>query len=126
MNSFSDIYESQIKFQKRILAKRCNEKCEPSSIEECEECKQTILPVDSVDWFKYHCLAMTEEMGEVLTSDKRWKTHRNERYVRDEKLDELADVFITFMNMCIYSGFESHQIENAVKNKINQNNERLN
>ena len=44
---------------------------------------------------------MTEEMGEVLASDKRWKTHRKERYVREEKLDELADVFIT-ASICVF------------------------
>ena len=126
MDSFNKMYEDQINFQKKILSRRCNEKCEPFSYEECEECKQTCLPTDSVDWFKYHCLAMTEEMGEVLASDKRWKTHRNERYVREEKLDELADVFITALNMCIYSGYDSEDIVNAINKKIKENNERLN
>lgn len=83
------------------------------------------LPDDNVEWFKYHCIAMQEEMGEVLQADKRWKTHRNESFNPDEKLDELADVYITMMNMAIYSGYSSDMLEDAVLKKIRTNFRRL-
>ena len=64
---------------------------------------------------------MVEELGEVMKADKRWKTHRNHRYEPDEKLDEIADVFITAMNISIHSGFTAEDIEKAISNKIKEN-----
>jgi len=83
------------------------------------------LPVDDVKEFQYHMTAMTEELGEVLKADKRWKTHRNTTYNREEKLDELADCFITLMNLYIYSGFNTNDILDTVRDKIKINLERL-
>ena len=68
---------------------------------------------------------MVEEMGEVMKADKRWKTHRNFRYEKEEKLDEIADVFITAMNMAIHSGFTAEQMEEAISSKIKENYARL-
>lgn len=84
------------------------------------------LPYDIPTWYSYHMLAMMEELGEILKADKRWKTHRNERYVPAEKLDEIADVFITLMNICIFSNVDSATLVQAVENKIEQNIEKLN
>lgn len=111
--SFKQLFSEQIEFQNAVL-----NKCDSQN-------EDLVLPVDSVYWFKYHCLAMLEEMGEVLKADKRWKSHRNSRFEPEEKLDELADVFITTMNLCIFSGFTPEQVEQAVKNKIDENFERL-
>lgn len=111
-DSFSDIFDKQKNFQLCILKNKYD--------------SENDIPTDSVKWFSYHTLAMVEELGEVLKSDKRWKTHRNERYVKEEKLDELSDVFITFMNMCMYSGFSSDEIFEATKNKIKTNFSRFN
>lgn len=83
------------------------------------------FPCDSPVWFQYHVTAMAEELGEILKADKRWKTHRNERYERDEKLDELADIFITAMNIAMYSGFSSDDVTFAIKNKIEANSQKL-
>ena len=80
---------------------------------------------EDLEWIKYHCLAMVEEMGEVVKADKRWKTHRNERYVIDEKLDEIADVFITTMNIAMFSGFTADDIEKAIVSKIDENTKRI-
>lgn len=79
------------------------------------------LPADSVKWFQYHMLAMNEELGEVLKADKRWKTHRNIAYDKTNKLEELSDVFITLLNLSMYSGFSSEELFNAVANKIDEN-----
>lgn len=103
--NFKSSFNRQIKFQEEVTGAKC--------------------PGDSLEHFKYHALAMVEEMGEVMKSDKRWKTHRNERYEPDEKLDEIADVFITAMNIAIHSGFDAKTIEMAISNKISNNFERL-
>lgn len=107
--SFEELFNEQIEFQNSVL-----NKCDSQN-------EDLVLPVDSVYWFKYHCLAMLEEMGEVLKSDKRWKTHRNKRYEREEKLDEIADVFITAINLCIFSGFDSSVVLDAISNKVQEN-----
>ena len=60
-----------------------------------------------------------------MKADKRWKTHRNHRYEPEEKLDEIADVFITAMNIAIHSGFSDEDIEEAISNKISENYARL-
>ena len=95
--SFSELFKKQIDFQKSLLIRQGQI---PTS---------NALPVDDLNWFTYHSLAMIEEMGEVMKADKRWKTHRNCRYEKDEKLDEIADVFITAMNIAMYSGFSGMQ-----------------
>ena len=82
-------------------------------------------PGDNLPQFSYHIQAMVEELGEVMKADKRWKTHRNHRYEPEEKLDEIADVFITAMNIAIHSGFTAETIELAIASKIKENYERL-
>ena len=66
-----------------------------------------------------------EELGELMKSDKRWKTHRNARYEPEEKLDEIADVFITAMNISMYSGFSADEVAKAIAKKIAENTEKL-
>lgn len=78
-------------------------------------------PIDNTEWFKYHVAAMMEEMGEVLKADKRWKTHRNATYNPENKLEEIADVFITAMNLAIFSGFSAKMVWDAISAKISEN-----
>lgn len=111
--SVSELFEKQIDFQKSILAKQG------------EIFTANAIPTDNLQWFTYHCLAMIEEMGEVMKADKRWKTHRNYRFEREEKLDEIADVFITAINIAIYSGFSGNDIQEAIDKKICKNIERV-
>ena len=101
-NGFEKLFSSQVKFQERVTGLK--------------------LPGDNLHWFSYHIQAMVEELGEVMKADKRWKTHRNERFVSEEKLDEIADVFITAMNIAIHSGYTSEEVEEAVMLKISNNN----
>lgn len=103
--NFKNSYDNQIHFQEAITGVTC--------------------PGDNLHQFSYHIQAMVEELGEVMKADKRWKTHRNTRYEKDEKLDEIADVFITAINISIHSGFTAEEIENAISRKINENYERL-
>lgn len=83
--------------------------------------KEQHLPTDDLEWFGYHVKAMVEELGELLSADKRWKTHRNVKFEQENKLEELCDVFITAMNLCIFSGIEGNQLYFAIKDKIQKN-----
>lgn len=105
-NRLSYMFDAQVKFQKKNLS--------------C-----TNLPAYDKENYKYHLVAMLEELGEVLASDKRWKTHRNEKYDEKNKMEELADVLITFMNICIFSGFDIVDIMDVTGNKIIENMKRL-
>lgn len=113
-SSFIELYNKQIDFQQRILDEKVKEG-KPSFA----------LPQDDINWFTYHMRAMVEELGEVTKADKRWKTHRNENFNQEEKVDELADVFITAMNLAIYSGLSGQDMYNAIEEKIEENNERI-
>jgi NTP pyrophosphatase (non-canonical NTP hydrolase) len=79
------------------------------------------LPEDDNTWFMYHMNAMQEELGEVLKADKRWKTHRNAHFDPENKLEELADVFITAMNLVIFSGVKPSEFYAAVGTKLADN-----
>lgn len=103
--SFSTSYNNQVQFQEIITGHKC--------------------PNDNLSQFSYHVQAMVEEMGEVMKADKRWKTHRNYRFEPEEKLDEIADVFITAMNLAIHSGFSDDEVEEAISRKISENYARL-
>lgn len=83
------------------------------------------LPHDNVHWFSYHIQAMVEEMGELLKSDKRWKTHRNVVFDPSNKLEEMADVFITIMNLAIFANISCDELMEAVMVKIDINEGKL-
>lgn len=83
------------------------------------------LPADEIVWFQYHMSAMQEELGEVLKADKRWKTHRNAHYDPENKLEELADVFVTAINLALFSGFDANMIAAAIEGKIAENKRKL-
>ena len=82
-------------------------------------------PCDNPQLFEYHIAAMIEELGEVLKADKRWKSHRNTSFNESEKLDELADVFITAINLALWSGFDGVDITCAIASKLKENFKRL-
>ena len=111
--SFIDIFEKQQDFQREVLRKRGENKTAQQ------------IPVDDIKWFSYHIQAMVEELGEVLKADKRWKTHRNKRYEKEEKLYEIVDVIITAFNLAMFSGFSAEDMYKALENKINENIEKL-
>jgi NTP pyrophosphatase (non-canonical NTP hydrolase) len=102
--SLTDIFNAQMEFQKSITGLQ--------------------TPVDDVTWFNYHMTAMTEELGEVLRADKRWKTHRNAKFDPENKLEEIADVFITAINIALYSNYNAKDIANRIMTKIQENTEK--
>ena len=101
-----DIFNQQLSFQQKIT-------------------NEVNLPNDLPNWYSYHMLAMMEELGEILKADKRWKTHRNNVYAKDEKIDEIVDVFITLLNICIFSDVDADTLVKATENKIKENTKRF-
>lgn len=79
------------------------------------------LPIESPKWYEYHIKGMIEGLGKLMKSDKRWKTHRNEAYDRDNKLEEIADIFIEVMNLAMFSGIGAEELSVAVIEKISEN-----
>lgn len=112
LHQFKELYAMQVAFQERISRDDVN--------------SNLTLPYDDPIMFQYHMTAMVEELGEVLKADKRWKTHRNTTHDPDEKLDEIADCFITMMNVSIWSGLSHDEIFDGIKRKIRKNHERVN
>lgn len=76
------------------------------------------LPMDSVSLSSYHVQQLVSEIGEVLTADKRWKSHRQDNYNSQDKLEEIADCFIVMMNIAMFSGFDGDDVTNAISDKL--------
>lgn len=112
--SFKDLYNLQVDFQKLLTNKGLNVIPEG-----------TKLPVDNVAMFSQHLQHLISEIGEVLSADKRWKNFRNDKLDIENKKEELADCFIVLINMCIYSGLEAEQVIEAISNKMVENLERV-
>lgn len=83
------------------------------------------LPIDSVSLSSYHIQQLVSEIGEILDADKRWKSHRNDRYNSSCKLEEIADCFIVMMNIAMFSGFDGDDITDAIVDKLGIVTERL-
>lgn len=111
--SFVYFFNNQVNFQKEV-----NEKIGYGT-------KVKNIPEDNVEIAKYHMLALMEETGELVKSDKRWKNYRNTHYDKDNKLEELSDCFITLFNVAMYSGISAEELELALTKKMDENAERI-
>ena len=76
------------------------------------------LPIDNTRMASYHVQQLVSEIGEVLSSDKRWKNMRNNHNCPENKLEEIADCIMVGMNSAMYSGFTGEQLEEAIFKKI--------
>lgn len=119
LKNFQTIYLLQKNFQESLLLK--GKYKDFSNIS-----KFQVLPYDDSRLFSYHIQQLISEIGEVLESDKRWKSHRNDKYDRRHKVSELADCFIVLLNLLIFSGIESDEFLNEVLLKMQKNTERVN
>ena len=116
--TFEDLFNLQTSFQNVLIEKGLYERFKD---------KETIsAPVDDVSLASYHIQQLMSEVGEILNADKRWKSHRNDEYDEQEKLEEIADCFIVLMNVAMFSGFDGETIAEAIKSKFDKNIERLN
>lgn len=115
--TFRELFDTQTLFQNIIIEKGLYERFKN---------KETVsVPTDDVNLMSYHIQQLMSELGEVLNADKRWKSHRNVRYDRQEKLEEIADCFIVLMNIAMFSNFNSDEVVEAIKLKLNENVERI-
>lgn len=112
---FDSLFDEQVNFQQMLL--------DSGKYDNFADNAEERLPVDDVRLFSYHMQQIMSELGEVLAADKRWKSHRNETSgeMLEHKKEELADVLIVFMNLCIFSGVSSREILEVVARKINEN-----
>ena len=110
---FTDFFNDQVAFQKEV-----NEKFGYNA-------KVESIPEDNIEIAKYHMLALMEETGELVKSDKRWKNYRNTHYDKSNKLEELSDCFITLFNVAMYSGISAEELELALTKKMDENIERI-
>ena len=83
------------------------------------------VPVDDVGLASYHVQQCRSEIGEVLDADKRWKSHRNDKFDKNAKLEELADCFVVLMNIAMFSGFDGDDLANAIQQKLGVVSDRL-
>lgn len=111
--SLIDFFNDQVAFQKEV-----NEKFGYNA-------KVENIPEDNIEIAKYHMLALMEETGELVKSDKRWKNYRNTHYDKSNKLEELSDCFITLFNIAMYSGISAEELELALTKKMDENVERI-
>lgn len=111
--SFADFFNDQVVFQKEV-----NEKFGYGvSVKN--------IPEDNVEVAKYHMLALMEETGELVKSDKRWKNYRNKHFDKANKLEELSDCFITLFNVAMFSGISAEELEFSLSNKMAENAKRI-
>ena len=109
----TDFFNDQVAFQKEV-----NEKFGYNA-------KVENIPEDNIEIGKYHMLALMEETGELVKSDKRWKNYRNTHYDKSNKLEELSDCFITLFNIAMYSGISAEELELALTKKMDENIKRI-
>lgn len=108
--SFDSLYNVQLNNQQKLMDQKAYE-----GFTTKQGC---ILPVDDPHLCSYHVQQLISEIGEVLEADKRWKSFRNKKNDSENKLDEIADCFIVVMNLAIFSGFDSYELEKAIKKKL--------
>lgn len=111
--SFADFFNKQVDFQKEV-----NERFGYGV-------KVEHIPEDNVEVAKYHTLALMEETGELVKSDKRWKNYRNTYFDKANKLEELSDCFITLFNVAMFSGISAEELELALSKKMVENMKRV-
>ena len=111
--TFNAIYNEQVNFQNEVVKKK------PYNFEVGK------LPEDNVQGFSQHIQQLLSELGEVLSSDKRWKNYRNDKLDLENKKEEIADCFIVLMNIAIFSGFSAEDVESSILEKIKENYKRI-
>ena len=111
--TLEECYDEQVKFQKEV-AKKYGYNVDVKNI-----------PEDNIEVAKYHMLALLEEAGELVKSDKRWKNYRNTYYDKQNKLEELSDCIITLFNVAMFSGISGKELAEALETKMNENYNRI-
>ena len=82
-------------------------------------------PRDDVENYSANALLMVEDIGELLKTDKRWRTFRGGNHDEVNKSSEIADIAIVLTNICLYSGMTADDLVKAMSDKIDVNMMRL-
>jgi len=82
------------------------------------------LPADDQSRYAKNLLLFFEEIGELLQEDKRWRGDHS-TFRKAAKKRELADVFIVFMNLLIYSGWNLIDLLEYVGFAMDNNDKKL-
>lgn len=115
--TFQNLFESQVLFQNTLIEK--------GLYKQFKNTETIKAPADDVGLTSYHIQQLISEIGEILNADKRWKSHRNDRYDEQEKLEEIADCFLVLMNIAMFSGFDGNAIAESIKSKLEKNIKRI-
>lgn len=107
MKSFKEIYDMQLNNQQLLINNNLY-----------DNINKITLPCDVISLSSYHVQQLVSEIGEVLEADKRWKNLRNDKYNPEHKREEIADCFIVLMNIAMFSGISSEELENAIVDKL--------
>lgn len=120
MERFVECFNKQEKFQKKLL-----DDGRYKFLLSDEEVSN--IPCDSSKLSSYHIQQLVSEIGEVLESDKRWKSHRSEttQEMLLHKREELADCFIVLINLCMFSNISADEILSQIESKIETNFNRI-
>ena len=105
--NFEEIFKKQMQNQNRMLVLGLYEN--ENAVE---------VPFDDVKISSYHIQQLISEIGEVLSADKRWKNFRNEKYDKENKLEEIADCFIVLMNIAMFSGISYDMLIEKLNEKV--------
>lgn len=116
--TLQQLFDMQLDNQNKLIAKGLYNRYKNENT--------SVVPTDDVGLSSYHIQQLMSEIGEVLDADKRWKSHRNEKYNKDAKLEELADCFIVLMNIVMFSDFDGNDLAKAIKEKLSVVSNRLN
>lgn len=108
--TFKELYDYQIENQNILFRKKCYEGFKGHGT--------NAAPAEDISLFSFHIQQLMSEIGEVLSSDKRWKNIRNSEFDCKNKLEEIADCFMVLMNVAMFSGFEAKDVEDAIANKM--------
>lgn len=115
--TFQSLFQKQVDFQNTLID-------QGKYNQFMKETTET-APSDDIGICSYHIQQLISEIGEVLSSDKRWKSHRSDKYDMVNKLEELADCFIVLMNIVMFSGFDGDDLVYAILTKMKINKERI-
>ncbi len=110
VSSFQRLFRRQILNQNALIQNGAYDRFKDKSTK--------TAPIDDIGLASFHIQQLMSEIGEVLEADKRWKSHRNDKYNRQAKLEEIADCFIVLMNIAMFSGFSGNDVAQAIETKL--------
>lgn len=115
---FKELFEKQLNNQQSLLDAGNYSRFATNNLLNNGELK---LPQDDIGLFSYHIQQLVSEIGELLHSDKRWKSFRNEGSQSfEDKVSEIADIYIVLLNIAIFSGLSAEKLYEGINKKLDE------